>query len=458
MTSVNRRRVYANPPAVCRILLIFLLYSPAAAARAGENWPQFRGPAGDGHSDAVELPLTWSETENVAWKTAIEGRGWSSPVVWGDQIWLTTALETAASADEAKEALRQLGMPVPSPHVARSLTLKAVCVDRTSGRLQHEVTLFRVKKPTIICSVNSFASPTPVVERGRVYCDFGALGTACLDTATGKILWSRHLVIEHQVGPGSSPLLYGDLLVLVRDGCDEQYLTALDKKTGATVWRTDRPPMSTRVPFYRKAFSTPLLVATGESHLMIVPAAQWMAAYDPADGRELWRVDTGSTFSNAVRPVYGHGLAYVGTSYGGSQLLAIRIDGRGDVTQSHVAWNLKKQVPKRASPLLVGDELYCVSDSGIATCLDARTGEIHWSERLSGPHSASPVYTEGRIYCCGEDGTTTVLRPGKEFHKLAENVVKGRIMASPAMLDGTIVLRTAEHLYRIGLSPTPADR
>jgi outer membrane protein assembly factor BamB len=289
-----------------------------------------------------------------------------------------------------------------------------------------------------------------------VYCDFGALGTACLDTATGKILWSRHLVIEHQVGPGSSPLLYGDLLVLVRDGCDEQYLTALDKRTGATVWRTDRPPMSTRVPFYRKAFSTPLVIATGGSHQMIVPAAQWMAAYDPADGRELWKVDTGSTFSNAVRPVYGHGLAFVGTSYGGSQLLAIRIDGRGDVTQSHVAWNLKKQVPKRSSPLLVGDELYCVSDSGVATCLDARTGEIHWSERLSDPHSASPVYADGRIYCCGEDGTTTVLRPGKRFLKLAENVVEGRMMASPAMLDGTIVLRTAEHLYRIDHPPAAA--
>jgi outer membrane protein assembly factor BamB len=190
---------------------------------------------------------------------------------------------------------------------------------------------------------------------------------------------------------------------------------------------------------------------------MIVPAAQWMASYDPADGRELWRVDTGSTFSNAIRPVCGHGLAYVGTAYGGSQLLAIRIDGRGDVTGSHVAWELKKQVPKRSSPLLVGDELYCVSDNGVATCLDARTGEIHWSERLSGAHSASPVYGDGRIYCCGEDGTTTVLQPGKRFQKLAENVVEGRMMASPAMLNGTIVLRTAESLYRIGRSPSAAD-
>jgi outer membrane protein assembly factor BamB len=419
-------------------------------ARAADDWPQFRGPDGDGHSGAVDVPLAWSEEDGVVWKTPIEGRGWSSPVVLGDQVWLTTAIETPASPDEIKKRVRKLGMFVPSPHLAGKVTLKVICIERASGRLVHDVTLFEVDDPPVICLVNSYASPTPVGEPGRLYCDFGTMGTVALDTKTGRVLWTRHLPIEHQVGPGSSPILYRDTLILVRDGCDRQYIAALDKNTGQTVWKTDRPPITTPYLPYRKAFSTPLVAAVDGGEQMIIPGARWMVSYNPAGGKELWRVDTGNTFSNAARPVLGHGMVYICTAYGGTRLLAVRVDGRGDVTATHVAWELKKQTPKRSSPLLVGDELYFVSDVGVANCVDARTGKIHWSERLSGAFSASPVYAGGHIFLFGENGTTTIVRPGKEFVTVAENSVEGRIMASPAVLDRSIFLRTDSHLYRIG--------
>jgi hypothetical protein len=369
--------------------------------------------------------------------------------VLGQQVWLTTAVERAAGPEDLRRALDRLEFTVPSPAVASHVTLRAICLDRRTGRVLHDVRLFDVDQPIVLCSTNSYASPTPCIEAGRLYADFGAMGTACVDTSTGKILWSRHLVVEHQVGPGSSPIIHGDHLILVRDGCYEQYVTALDKATGHAVWRTDRPPMNTRVAVHRKAFSTPLVFLHQGREQMVVPGAQWMVAYDPADGEELWRVDTGSTFSNASRPVYGQGLVFAGTAYGGSKLLAIRPGGGGDVTQTHVAWELRRGVPKRSSPLLVGRELYLVADNGIASCLDAASGQVHWTERLGGGYSASPVLAGGRIYFFAEDGTTTVIRPGTTFQLLAENRLDGRIMASPAFAGDAVFLRTDTHLWRL---------
>jgi outer membrane protein assembly factor BamB len=332
--------------------------------------------------------------------------------------------------------------------VASELTLMAICVDRVTGRLLHRVVLFETDSPSVICKVNSFASPTPVAEPGRVYCDFGTFGTACLDSATGDVLWTRRLAIDHQVGPGSSPILYRDLLVLVRDGCDQQYVTALDKRTGKTVWETRRPPIDAAYLPYRKAFSTPLIARIDGAEQMIIPAARWIVSYDPENGRELWRVNTGGTFSNSSRPVYGHGLVFVCTAYGGSRMLAIRCDGQGDVTGTHIAWELQRQIPKRSSPLLVGDRLYFVSDNGVATCADARSGEIHWSERLARAYSASPIHADGRIYMCSEEGAITVLRPGAAFAKLAEGRIGDRVMASPAATDGAIYVRSERALWK----------
>ncbi len=418
-----------------------------AARPASEDWPQFRGPRGDGRSQAVGLPLVWSETQNVAWKTAVPGRGWSSPVVWGEHLWVTTALETLATPEEKKKILAG-NKYEKTLAIAKTVSLWAVCVHRETGKLLHNVRLFQVDEPQAIHKLNSYATPTPVVEPGRVYCDFGTYGTACLDSATGEILWTRRLSVDHQVGPASSPVLYNNLLVVVRDGCDAQYVTALDKRTGKTVWQTDRPAIDLDDEF-KKAFSTPLLIEEADRRQLVVPGAKWVVAYDPATGAPVWRVDYVKGYSNIPRPVFGHSLVYVCTDGPGRQLWAIRIDGRGDVTETHVVWKSKKQMPKRTSPLLVGDEIYVVSDNGVVTCLDALTGRSRWVRRIGGNYFASPVYADGRIYFCSEEGKTVVLRPGGKAEKLAENRIDGRLVASPAIAGKAIFLRTDTHLYRI---------
>jgi len=436
-----------------RCLPALWLLSFAGFAVAADDWPQFRGPGGQGHSRATGLPLTWSETENVAWKVPVMGRGWSSPVVWGDQIWMTTAVRQLATPEEASRRLAGKHM-AGSLEVARHVTLWAVCVDRRSGRQQQKVRLFEVDRPDPVHRVNTYASPTPALEPGRLYCDFGTFGTACVDTATGKVLWTRRLPIDHQVGPGSSPLVCDDLLVLVRDGRDRQYVTAVDKKTGRTVWKTDRPPIDTRIGDYRKAFSTPLVIEADGSRQLIVPGAQWVVSYEPATGRPIWRADYNRGFSVTPRPVFAQGMVYICTGYSRPELWAIRVDGRGDVTNSHVLWKCSKQVPIQPSPLIVGDELYVVSDGGVATCFDAKTGRMHWRERVGGEYSASPICADGRIYLFSRDGKTSVLRPGKQFQRLAENQVDGRLMATPAVAASAIFLRSETHLYRIQQRPS----
>ena len=254
--------------------------------------------------------------------------------------------------------------------------------------------------------------------------------------------------VDHQVGPGSSPVVHGHLLILVRDGVDQQYLTALEKTTGEPVWKTQRPPLATS-PSFRKAFSTPLVIQLDGREQLVSTGAKWIASYEPATGKELWRVDTGGSFSNSSRPAFGAGLVFAGTSYSASALRAIRPDGSGDVTVTHVQWQQQRSIPKRSSPLLAGEELYLISDNGIATCLDARSGTVHWTQRLPGAYAASPVLAEGRIYYFAEDGRTTVARAGKQYDRLAENRLDGRILASPAFANQAIFLRTDSHLYCI---------
>ena len=421
---------------------------PAGGSRiAPDDWPQFRGPRGDGLSTAVDLPLTWSETKNITWKRAVAGRGLSSPVVLGGRIWMTTALETAATNEEKAKQLT--GRKYKGAlAVAMTISLRVLGFDRKTGKLLHNVEVFRVNGPDPIDKRNSYASPTPVAEPGRVYCDFGTYGTVCLDSSTGKIIWKRRLPIDHQVGPGSSPILCDDLLVLVRDGRDAQYVTALKKQTGKTVWKTNRPPIDSDNEF-KKGFSSPLLFKADGRRQIVVPGAKWVVSYDPPTGKQLWQVEYGKGYSNVPTPVFGHGLAFVCTDFPGNQLWAIRVNGRGDVTGSHVVWKMKKQMPKKTSPLLVGGEIYTVSDGGVATCLDGRTGASLWTRRIGGNYAASPVCAEGRIYYFSEEGKTTVIRSGRKLKTLAENHLKGRVMASPAVAARAIFLRTDTHLYRI---------
>ena len=424
---------------LCPTVLLAAILA-AGHADAGQDWPQFRGPHGDGTSAARNVPLTWSESNNIAWKVAVPGRGRSSPVVIGDLVWLTTALEQGVIRTNIKSDDMQ---------TAEHVTLQAVGLDAKQGKELWRTTLFEVDKPAPVHWFNSWATPSPVIEKGQLYCDFGTFGTACLDARDGKILWQTCLPLDHQVGPGSSPVLWRDLLVLVRDGRDAQYVTALDKQTGRTVWKTDRPPIDTSKGDLKKCFTTPLLIASGKGTQLLSPGARWVVSYDPDTGKELWRQRHGEGFSIGSCPVFSHGLAIFSTGCMRPQFLAVNIDGTGEIPATNVVWRITQQVPVMSSPVVSGEEMYWVSDDGMASCADPRTGEIYWQKRAGGRTFASPLYAEGRVYFFAQDGKTTVIRAGRQFEKLAENQLQGPVVATPAIVDGTIYLRTDTHLYRI---------
>ena len=416
---------------------------PAKAPRAAvESWPDFRGPSGDGISRSTDIPLTWSETRNIKWKVPIHGQAWSSPVVWGNQIWVTTATPDG----------RQMS---------------ALCVDRSTGRVLLDRTIFQIdelEERGPGHEANSYASPTPVIEAGRVYLHYGKYGTACLDTRTFKTLWQRRdLLCTHSAGPGSSPVLFQDRLILTFDGIDTQYLAALDTKTGKTVWKTDRsvdwaaldPPGKTPDVQQRKAFSTPLLSIWDGKPILISSGAKATCGYDPATGKELWKV-TYKGFSNAARPVVGDGFAYINTGYGRAELYAVRLGGMGDVTATHVAWKQTKNVPLNPSPLLVDGLLYHVNSGGILTCLDATSGAEVWQERIDGPFSASPLFVDGRIYLFNESGKAVIVEAGRQFKKVGENQLESGLMGSPAVVGRSLILRSKTHLYCIEEPASPS--
>ncbi len=379
-----------------------------------QDWPEFRGPTGQGYSEVEGLPLTWNETENVRWKTKIPGSGWSSPAIQGDRIWLTTATGEGKS-------------------------LRAVSVDLNTGTLQQNLEIFRLKSRVPINEKNSYASPTPVLDGDRIYLHFGAFGTACI-TQSGEIVWKTSLEYDNgQHGPGGSPVIYGNSLIVSCDGRDVQYVVALDKHTGEIQWKKRRRG--------HQAYTTPLIVRLPQGDQVISPGAFRATAYDPGTGKEIWYVDYGDGFSNVPRPVYGNGLAYICTGFQQPSLLAVRVDGRGDVTRSHVVWTCTRGVSLTPSPLLVGEELYMISDNGIATCLNAGTGNEYWRVRIGGNHSASPIYADGRIYFLSEEGESVVIGPGRQFKKLATNRLDGRTLASMAVSNRSIYVRTQTHLY-----------
>jgi len=395
---------------------------------AAVSWTQFRGPNGQGQTGDAALPLTWSEQHNVAWKTALPGKGWSSPVLCDNQAWMTAASEDG-----------------------RTLFALAVALD--TGRLLHNVTVFCRSEPLFVHAKNSYASPTPVIEPGRVYVNFGAAGTACLDAITGAVLWrSQALQLEHAVGPGSSPILYRDLLILNCDGTNTQYVAALDKRTGQLAWRTPRSGKLNDNPDCRKAFSTCAIASVRGKDQLISLGADWLYGYDPLTGKEFWRCGF-KGFSNVPIPILGDGLIYISTGFGRPHLWAIRPD------TATVAWKYEKPAPAIPSPLKVGDAVYFVTESGVAICLDARTGAERWREVLRGAHAASPLHNRGRIYFFGENGRTKVVAAASPFQLMATNELDGMIMATPAVLDNALIVRTDKALYRIEQrSPVPDQR
>ena len=423
-------------------LFAVLLALRLSAAEA--NWPEFRGPSGDGIATSTNLPLHWADQQNVKWHTAIHDRGWSSPVIWGGQIWLTTATTNGHE-------------------------LFAMCVDRDTGQVIRDLKLFDVAKPQYCHPFNSYASPTPAIEAGRVYVTFGAPGTACLDTQTGKVLWARRdIECDHFRGAGSSPILYANLVLLNFDGSDHQFVVALDKQTGRTVWRVKRSidfqdlgpdGQPEGAGDWRKAFATCQISTFGGQTILLSQGSKAFYAYDPSSGTELWRVEERTSYSGATRPVTGHGLVFVPTGFASGQVLAIRPGKLGETLdakatppsgmQLQVVWKTNRNAPKKPSLQLLGDLLFAIEDNGVATCWEALTGKGVWSQRIGGHYSASPLAAGDRIYVFSEEGKTTVLGAGRAFKKLAENQLGEGFMASPAVSGNALYLRSRTDLYRI---------
>ncbi|NQT51577.1 PQQ-like beta-propeller repeat protein [bacterium] len=408
--------------AVC--LAVFLTFAGPLAA--GDTWPQFRGPAANGHTDAAKLPLTWSEARNVVWKTPLPGRAWSSPVIHGHRLWLTNAPEDGK-------------------------WMSAVCVDCSSGKIVHSIRLFDIAKPEPRNPLNSYASPTPVVEAGRVWVHFGSYGTACLDSATGRTLWVRRdLKCDHGVGPGSSPVLAEDKLILTFDGMDVQFLVALDKATGKTLWKTARTTKFGRLSDeMRKAFSTPTVIEAGGRRQVVSAGAGAAFAYDPATGEELWKVRYANGFSGVMRPIFAAGLVFVNSGFSKPRLLAVRPTGRGDLTDTHVAYTLTADIPIMSSPAVADELMVLVSDQGVLSCVELKTGTRVWRQRIGGSYSASPIIAPGRIYFFDHRSKCTVIRPGRTFEQLAVNNLADGCMASPAVAGHALYIRTRSALYRI---------
>jgi outer membrane protein assembly factor BamB len=393
----------------------------AATARA-EDWPQFRGPTGQGLSTEKNLPLEWGPDKNAVWQTPISGHGWSSPILHAGRIYLTSAVPSGGDQ-----------------------SLKAFCLDAKSGSILWDKEVFLQKKSSPkIHKKNSYASPTPITDGQRLYVHFGHEGTAALDLE-GTILWrNTDLRYSPVHGNGGTPALVGDALIFSSDGGDKQFIVALDKTNGKPVWKTDR-----KTTYVKKfAFSTPLAITAGKTPQIVSPGAGLVGGYDLKSGKEIWRVAYDG-YSVIPRPVFGHGLVFVSSSYDSPVFYAIRPDGKGDVTKTHVVWSIRKGAPHTPSPLLVGDEIYLVSDGGLASCLDAKKGTVHWQERISNAFSASPLYADGHVYFQSEDGVGTVVKASKKFEKVARNEMNEKTLASYAVGDGAIFLRTETKLYRI---------
>jgi outer membrane protein assembly factor BamB len=408
--------------AVCAVIAGLVV---TAAVRA-DDWPEFRGPTGQGLVQGV-LPIRWGPKENIVWKQAIPGRGWSSPIVCGGRIFLTTAVPMTDSA-------------------TKDQSLDVLCLAAATGKRLWQKAVFRQdgRKAPRIHSKNSHASPSPVTDGRRLYVHFGHQGTACLDL-DGQVLW-RNTEFKYRPvhGNGGSPVLAGDTLVFSVDGDDQQFIVALETATGKVRWKTKR-----KTEAYKKfSFGTPLLITVKGRQQLISQGSEVVGAYDPRTGEEIWQVRYDG-YSLVPRPVFGHGLVFVCTGYDLPRLLAIRPDGKGDVTATHVAWSERKAVPHNPSPLLAGDELYLVADNGVASCLDAKTGRLYWRERIGGSYSASPLFAGGKIYFQSEEGKAVVLKAGRQFERLATNDLGERALASYAAANGALFLRTEGHLYRI---------
>lgn len=399
-----------------------------------EDWPEFRGPQRQGQSSATGLPTEWNgaDNKNVMWKAAVPGVGWSSPVVIGDRIYLTTAVPTGG--EEKPEADR---------------SLRALCLGAADGKIlwDKEIFLQVGAKAARVHQKNSHASPTPIYENGRLYVHFGHEGTACLNAQDGSPVWrTQEFAYTPVHGNGGSPVVEGDLLIFSEDADKDPAVLALDKNTGKLRWRFARVSDATR----KFSFCTPLVIDVNGKRELITAGSGVVNALDPQTGAEIWKARYDQGYSVVPRPVYAHGMIFMSTGYDKPVALGIKADGAGDVTDTHIVWRSEKFAPHNPSMVVVGDEVYMVADNGVLTCADAKTGQIHYQERCTGPISASILAADGKLYLQDEKGLGVIVKPGKKFEILAKNDLGERSLASYAVVGQDLLIRTQQNLWRVG--------
>lgn len=417
------------------LLFVIVLFTQHRSLAQDRNWTHFRGSNLNGIATTTGIPLTWDDS-TIKWKTEIHGKGHSSPVIWDNQIWLTTA------TPDGKE-------------------LYAVCIDYETGRIIHDIKLFTPEEVPGKHQINTFASPTPCIEKGYVYIHFGSMGTACLKTSDGSVVWKRtDLKCDHVQGPGSSPVIYKNLLILHFEGVDVRYLVGLDKSTGKQVWRTERPaePYEALQRIGKKAYVTPIIINVKGRDLLISNGSAVCCAYDPLTGKEVWKVIRGAE-STVPMPVAEKGIVYFYTGSmenpgGGTftELLAVNPDGKGDITNTNILWRKHDDQNRTqiSSPVIKDGLIYTVISKDILMCIDAADGKEVWSERLKVNNNASPEYADGNIWCFTVKGEVLAVKAGRQFSVVARNQMDSGIWATPAFLRNSVVLRTEKYLYRIG--------
>ncbi len=418
------------------------------AAMADEpGWFQFRGPTGAGLANA-KLPTELSDKKNYVWSTITKGVGWSSPVFLNGQVWFTSAVTKEATPEQIASKLAGVQF-AQIKTMAQSVEFHAICLDASTGKSIHDLVLATDDNPAPINPMNSYASPTPAIVGDKVICHFGNYGTWCLNVKTGETIWSTKLVVDHSVGPGSSPIVFGNKVILVCDGIDQQFVAAVNLDDGKPAWKTNRPPIRASNGEFRKAYSTPLIIQVHGRPQAIIPGAQWTVAYHPDNGDEVWRADCGDGFSTTSMAIYESGLVVMSTGYTKPEFVAIRPDGKGDVSKTHIAWKASKGAPTMSSAVARDGDMFAMSDTGILTRYDASTGREKARNRIGGNFSASPVLAGEHLYFSDRKGVVTVVKVANEMTVVSTNNFGSPILASPAVVDNDLIVRTEAEIIRI---------